>query len=182
MDGYSQRLLRIVKYLHSKSPRTRLSLSRMKFLSVMLYVSIKIRGSRPSANTLLHDYFHNATKKQIDDLLVTPFNKERGYQNFLKWNIDLIGKDALDETNFNKILSNRYLLMKKPSIYFTDDLYQSFHQHLAPTKHLLTDGEDIQYSADQKRLRCPLSSAQVIPVYESQRDFPYIYRLDQQET
>ena len=97
-------------------------------------------------------YFHNATKKQIDDLLVTPFNKERGYQNFLKWNIDLIGKDALDETNFNKILSNRYLLMTKPSIYFTDDLYQSFHQHLAPTKHLLTDGEDIQYSADQKRL------------------------------
>ena len=97
-------------------------------------------------------YFHNATQKQIDDLLVTPFNKERGYQNFLKWNIDLIGKDTLDETNFNKILSNRYLLMKKPSIYFTDDLYPSFHQHLAPTKHLLTDGEDIQYSADQKRL------------------------------
>ena len=97
-------------------------------------------------------YFHNATKKQIDELLVTPFIKERGYQNFLKWNVDLISKDTLNIKKFNEILYNRYLLMKKPSLYFTDELYQSFHQHLAPTRHLLTDGEDIIYSPDQKKL------------------------------
>lgn len=97
-------------------------------------------------------YFHNATKKQVDDLLVLPFTKERGYLNFLKWNVDLIGNDTLNPKAFNDMLYNRYLLMKKPSLYFTNELYQSFHQHLAPTKHLLTDGEDIQYSPDQRKL------------------------------
>lgn len=58
-------------------------------------------------------YFHNASKKQVDDLLVTPFAKERGYQNFLKWNVDLIGKDTLNIKDFNDTLYNRYLLMKK---------------------------------------------------------------------
>lgn len=97
-------------------------------------------------------YFHNATQRQVEDLLVKPFYNERGYQKFLKWNIDLIGRDSLNEESFKKILYNRYLLMKMPSLYFTDSLYQSFHQHLAPTRHLLTDGEEISYSDDQKRL------------------------------
>ena len=96
-------------------------------------------------------YFHNATKKQIDDLLVTPFAKDISYQKFLNW-IDLIGYDTLTAKNFNEILFKRYLLMKKPSELFTDNLYQSFHQHLAPTRHLITDGEDIKYSPEQKKL------------------------------
>lgn len=123
-------------------------------------LELKIKDIRNFNFVTCAVYFHNATRQQIDDFLIEPFKNDRKYQNFLKWNIDLIGRDTLNPRDFRDILFSRYLLMPRPSDIFTDDLYQSFCQHLAPTRHLLTDGEEISYSPGQKKLIFDQSSKQ----------------------
>jgi hypothetical protein len=39
-------------------------------------------------------YFHCASQKKVEELIVVPYKDDRKYQDFLKYNIDLIGKDA----------------------------------------------------------------------------------------
>ena len=41
-------------------------------------------------------YFHNANSSQINDFLIEPFEHDKRYLTFLKYNIDLIGKDIVD--------------------------------------------------------------------------------------
>jgi hypothetical protein len=94
-------------------------------------------------------YFHNANSSKINDFLIEPFKHDKGYLNFLKYNIDLIGRDNLNEFDFNKILKNRYLKSERPSFLFTDDLHKSFKRFLKPPIHLKEHGEDIHYSQQQ---------------------------------
>lgn len=97
-------------------------------------------------------YFHKANSEQIKEMLVTPFEKNRKYQDFLKYNIDLIGRDNLNELDFNKILKKRYLKADKTSFLFTDDIYNSFKRFLKPTKHLKEEGKEIPYSKKQMEI------------------------------
>ncbi|EOZ91929.1 DNA helicase II related protein [Indibacter alkaliphilus LW1] len=103
-------------------------------------------------------YFHNATSDKIKELLVEPYEHDNRYLSFLKYNIDFIGRDNLNEFDLKELLKNRYLISKRPSFLFTDDIYSSIKRFLKPPVHLKEEGEDIRYS--QKQLEI---------IYESNR-------------
>lgn len=94
-------------------------------------------------------YFHCATIEQINQLLVTPFEKDTKYQSFLKYNIDFIGNDTLTINEFQAILLKRYLLNDKESFLFTNNLYLNFKRILSPTLHMKSEGESYNYSPRQ---------------------------------
>lgn len=97
-------------------------------------------------------YFHNATQNDLQDFLVTPFEKDTKYQTFLKYNIDLIGRDDLEKEKFDKILKKRYIYTQYPSALFTKELYESFLRFLNPPKHLKEQGKSITYSDEQQKI------------------------------
>jgi hypothetical protein len=97
-------------------------------------------------------YFHNANFSQIEEMLVKPFEHDNNYQTFLKYNIDLLGYDNLNELDFEKILKLRYLKAAKISFLFTDDIYESFKRFLKPPFHLKEDGKEINYSKKQRKI------------------------------
>lgn len=97
-------------------------------------------------------YFHCANQSQVDNLLVNPYKEDKKYQTFLKYNMDLIGYDSLNDANFCKILDNRYLSPSKKSFFFTDDIYQNFKRLLTPTTHQKAEGEPYNYSPKQKEI------------------------------
>ena len=97
-------------------------------------------------------YFHCASQQKVENLLVTPYKEDRRYQDFLKYNIDLIGGDGLEEKRFISILQNRYLSPDKHSFLFTDDLYKNFKRILSPSVHMKAQGEPYNYSDKQKEI------------------------------
>src|SRR5574344_21783 len=97
-------------------------------------------------------YFHNANEQQIKELIVTPYAKDNKYQDFLKYNIDLIGRDNLNDFDFNNILKRRYLRANQESFLFTTDLYESFKRFLNPPIHMKEDGIDFLFSDKQKEI------------------------------
>lgn len=115
-------------------------------------LELKIKDIRRFNFVTCAVYFHNANEEEVKSKLVNPFEKDYKYQNFLKYNIDLLGRDSLNEQRFKKILYSRYFMSSRPSQIFTDDIYQSFKHHLTPTRHLMSEGEAIQYSEDQRDL------------------------------
>lgn len=115
-------------------------------------LELKIKDIRNFNFVTCAVYFHNATERQVRSLIVDPFQKDFKYLNFLRYNVDLLGTDSLQEANFKRILYNRYLVKERPSVLFTDALYQSFKQQLTPTRHLMSEGVDLSYSGDQKQL------------------------------
>ena len=62
-------------------------------------------------------YFHNETKNSLNQFLIEPYKSDRKYQNFLKWNIELIGKDSLNKKEFFRVLEKRYLKSNRPSFF-----------------------------------------------------------------
>jgi len=98
-------------------------------------------------------YFHNETNKSISDFLIEPYKEDEKYQNFLKHNIDFLGRDSLNKKDFWKLLWKRYLVSKfDKSKYFTDDLYDSFKRFFKPTNHTIEDGKPIKYNGQQQEL------------------------------
>lgn len=97
-------------------------------------------------------YFHNANKQQINNLLVFPFSEDDKYQKFLKYNIDFIGRDNLNEKDFTNILKKRYLIAYHESLLFTEELYNSFKHFLNPPIHMKEEGVDFNYSDKQKEI------------------------------
>ncbi|KAA6323228.1 hypothetical protein EZS27_027314 [termite gut metagenome] len=97
-------------------------------------------------------YFHNASSAQIRDLLIKPYEKDKKYQDFLKYNIDLIGYDNLNEVDFNQLCIKRYLKANKESFLFTNDFYDSFKRFLNPPNHMKDEGIDFRYSPKQMEI------------------------------
>ena len=97
-------------------------------------------------------YFHCATQHQVENLLVNPYKDDYKYQKFLKYNINLMGKDSLNADLFVKILEQHYLVPSKPSFFFTDDIYQNFKRILTPTIHQRSEGIPYTYSPKQKEI------------------------------
>lgn len=97
-------------------------------------------------------YFHNANSNEINSLLIDSFKKDYKYQNFLKYNIDFLGRDNLNELDFNNLLKKRYLKAEKHSFLFTDDIYNSFKRFFKPPIHLKEQGKDYNYSEKQREL------------------------------
>jgi len=94
-------------------------------------------------------YFHNANKQGIEDLLVKPFKHDDKYQNFLKYNINFIGSDNLNQFDFDLFLKAIKLKANNPQILFSDELYTSFKRFLSPPLHLIENGKKIPYSRRQ---------------------------------
>lgn len=115
-------------------------------------LELKIKDIRNFNFVTCAVYFHNANEQQVRDLVVNPFQQDRQYLNFLKYNVDLLGRDSIQEANFKRILYNRYLVKERSSVLFTDAIYQSFKQQLTPTRHLMSEGLVLNYSRDQERL------------------------------
>jgi hypothetical protein len=97
-------------------------------------------------------YFHNETEGSIKDFLIVPYEQDRKYLDFLKHNVDLLGKDNLNKIDFNKILRKRYLDAEQTSFFFSNDLYDSFKRFLKPTQHTKDEGTEMNYSPRQKEL------------------------------
>lgn len=112
----------------------------------------KIRDIRNFNIVCCAVYFHNATQNDLQDFLVIPFKEDKKYMDFLKYNIELIGRDDLDKEKFDKILQKKYIKTQKPSVLFTQDLYESFSRFLNPPLHLKEQGIPITYSPEQQRI------------------------------
>ena len=93
-------------------------------------------------------YFHNETKESIDNFLVTPFKENRKYQDFLKYNIALIGHDSLTKQNFDNLLSLKRLDGSINSL-FNNDIYLNLIRYLQPPKHTYEQGKPIKYKTQQ---------------------------------
>lgn len=115
-------------------------------------LELKVRDIRNFNFVTCAVYFHNATEQHVKAFVVTPFRADRKYQDFLRYNIDLLGRDSLTKQSFDRILRVRYMVNDRGSYYFTNEIYEIFKQHLAPTRHLMSDGETIRYSDDQEYL------------------------------
>lgn len=97
-------------------------------------------------------YFHCANQDQVDNLIVKPYETDRKYQDFLKYNIDLIGRDSLNTYIFRSILQKRYLISNRISQFFTEKLYENFRRLLTPSVHLISQGTPYNYSPKQKSI------------------------------
>ncbi|MFK7107066.1 nuclease-related domain-containing DEAD/DEAH box helicase [Flavobacterium oreochromis] len=97
-------------------------------------------------------YFHNSNSYQIKEVFVNPFEYDHGYQKFLKYNIDFIGRDNLNKMDLEILLKKRYLISEKPSFLFTDEIFQSFKRFLSPPIHLKEQGKEIRYSKKQLQI------------------------------
>lgn len=98
-------------------------------------------------------YFHNETSKSISDFIIKPFKDDKKYQDFLKFNIDFIGYDNVNNADFTELLKKRYLISKfEKSKYFSDELYESFKRYLKPTYHTIDEGKILKYNNQQQKL------------------------------
>ena len=97
-------------------------------------------------------YFHNATQKAIEDLLVNPFKSDKNYQTFLYKNILLLGRDKLEKDAFTEVLWKIYMISNSYSKLFSDSLYESISHFLLPTAHQKEDGKYIKYLKKQEKL------------------------------
>lgn len=109
-------------------------------------------------------YFHNATTTFVNSMVKKEFDLDirnpdrfQSYLRFLSY-FDLFGKDALNPTRFNEILTNRW--MNRRSYLFTEDLYKSFKRHLKPPKHTIEQGITITYSKEQQKIISSSSGSQ----------------------
>ena len=96
-------------------------------------------------------YFHKATTHEINDFVQTQ-STEKDHDKYLKFlsYYDFFGYDGLKQENFNSILYNRR--MNRPSYLFDDDLYNSFKRYLSPPSHVIEQGVEISYSAEQQSI------------------------------
>lgn len=95
-------------------------------------------------------YFHCASQTEVEDMLINPYKDDRRYQDFLKYNIDLFGRDGLEESRFMQTLEHRYLTPNRTSYYFTNNLYQNFKRILTPTMHMKSEGQPYHYTQKQR--------------------------------
>jgi hypothetical protein len=112
-------------------------------------LELKIKDFRYFRMVSTAVYFHNANADQLSQFLITPFLHDKKYQDFLKYNVNLIANDNLNEVDFKKLLQKSYLISNNKSFLFSDDIYNSFKRFLKPPIHLLEDGIQIPYSRKQ---------------------------------
>ena len=97
-------------------------------------------------------YFHNESYESVSKMMLTPYAQDENYMKFIKYNIDLLGRDSLNQTNFNLLLKKKYLVSSRPSPLFNDETYISFKRFLNPPKHTKEEGVEFPYSIQQQKL------------------------------
>ena len=112
-------------------------------------LELKIKDFRYFRMVSTAVYFHNANADKLSQFLITPFLHDKKYQDFLKYNVNLIANDNLNNLDFKELLYKSYLVSNNKSFLFSDDIYNSFKRFLKPPIHLLEDGIQIPYSRKQ---------------------------------
>lgn len=120
----------------------------------------KIKDKRNFSIIACAVYFHNANSEDVKNILIKPYEKEHRYQNFLKYNIDLLGRDNLNKTDFEILLRKRYLISNRCSILFTLDIYKNIKRLLNPPIHTKEEGIDFYYSEKQREIIFALNKPQ----------------------
>ena len=121
-------------------------------LHVAGLLQVKIKDFRSFNIVSCAVYFHCASKSYLERMLVEPYEDDNKYQTFLKYNIDFLGYDSLNQEDFNTLLRKRYLVADRPSWFFTDNLYDNFKRLLSPPLHLRSQGVPYKYSNKQKEI------------------------------
>lgn len=121
-------------------------------LHVEKLLNLKIKDIRHFNTVSCCVYFHNATETKIKEFLVDPFMEDQKYKDFLKYNVDFLGRDSLNSEFFSEFLKKRYMISARPSIFFTDVIYKSCSLLLKPPMHLKEDGKHFIYSPEQQRI------------------------------
>lgn len=121
-------------------------------LHVADLLQMKIKDFRHFSMVSCVIYFHCASQSYLNNLLIAPYKDDNKYQTFLKYNIDFIGKDALNKDNFFSLLQKRYMLTQQPSIFFKSNLYENFKRILTPPLHMRSQGVPYKYSDKQKSI------------------------------
>lgn len=121
-------------------------------LHVQDLLQMKIKDFRHFNIVACAVYFHCASQYELDNVLIKPYKNDKKYQTFLKYNMDFIGKDGLNEEYFINLLKKRYIIAKNSSWLFTDVLYENFKRLLSPAEHLKAEGEPYKYSDKQKSI------------------------------
>jgi len=112
-------------------------------------LELKIKDFRYFRMVSTAVYFHNTNADKLSQFLITPFLHDKKYQDFLKYNVNLIANDNLNDLDFKELLYKSYLVSNNKSFLFSDDIYNSFKRFLKPPIHLLEDGIQIPYSRKQ---------------------------------
>lgn len=94
-------------------------------------------------------YFHNASRLEIENLLVAPYQHDVKYKKFLKYNINFIGRDNFNELYFDAFFKKIKIKSNYTQALFSDELYTSFKRFLSPPLHLKENGKNISYSRRQ---------------------------------
>ncbi|NCU04758.1 MAG: AAA family ATPase [Chitinophagaceae bacterium] len=97
-------------------------------------------------------YFHNETESSIKNMLIAPYQNNQKYQDFLKHNIQLLGRDQLTKQRFEEVLRQKRLIADRPSFLFTESIYSHLCRFLKPAWHTKEEGMSIGYSDAQKQL------------------------------
>lgn len=121
-------------------------------LHVADLLQMKIKDFRHFSMVSCVIYFHCASQSYLNNLLIAPYKDDKKYQTFLKYNIDFIGKDALNKDNFFSLLQKRYMLTQQPSMFFKSNLYENFKRILTPPLHMRSQGVPYKYSDKQKSI------------------------------
>jgi len=96
-------------------------------------------------------YFHNETSETLKSFIIDPFKDDIKYLKSL-WNTDLIGRNLLNRSDFERILWNRHLISNYKKELFSENLYNSIKRYLQPIQHTKEEGVLINFSIMQKRL------------------------------
>ena len=97
-------------------------------------------------------YFHCASQSSVENIIVKPFEGDKKYQKWLNYNINLFGRDGLNEQNFSRLMRKCHLLPQQQSLFFTAELYTNFKRILSPARHLMTQGERYNYTKKQQEI------------------------------
>ena len=96
-------------------------------------------------------YFHNESENSINEFLIKPFIDDKKYQEFLKYNVSLLGNDSLETKNFKSLLSKKRMDGSISSL-FNNDIYFSLCKYLKPPKHTYEQGKTIKYKEKQNEI------------------------------
>lgn len=121
-------------------------------LHVTDLLQMKIKDYRHFNIVACAVYFHCASQHELEDRLIKPYKDDKKYQTFIKYNMDFIGKDGLNEEDFINLLKKRRIIASSPSWLFTDVIYENFKRLLSPAEHLKAEGEPYRYSDKQKSI------------------------------
>jgi hypothetical protein len=94
-------------------------------------------------------YFHCSTGEAVKELIYSANSSEK-YKTFVTKNFSIFGKDTLQPAILKFVLNEKWI--SKKSIYFPDELYNSFKRYFQPPLHKIEQGKSINYTATQHEL------------------------------